>query len=90
MRPKIRRKAPDEKRELFVLQHLKQLDLLAGRTGKEPVLQAAEGVRQDFLFRCGEADDTGSLEVCGGLVEVVNVYRKVGDTDCGNDFSYTL
>ena len=65
---------PDGEKKLA---HLKQLDLLAGRAGEEPVLQAAEGVRQDLLFRCGEADDAGRLEVSRGLVEIVNVNGEV-------------
>ena len=61
------------------LQHLQQLNLLTGRAGKEPVLQAAEGIRQDLLLRCGEADNACRLEVSRGLVEVVNVNSKVRD-----------
>lgn len=59
------------------LQHLQQLNLLTGRAGKEPVLQAAEGIRQHLLLRCGEADNACRLEIGSGLVEVVNVNGEV-------------
>lgn len=61
------------------LQHLQQLDLLTGRAGEEPVLQAAERIRQHLLLRCGEADNACRLEVSRDLVEVVNVNGKVRD-----------